>query len=474
MPRRILLVSLNRCTTPDPVFPLGLTYLGSALRRAGHQVEWLDVQIAASSAEALIESFQPDIVGISLRNIDDVLIRVREVYFPDVTEFCARVRRCSRALVVLGGSGFSVFPDRLLAASGADYGIQGEGELAFPALISAIENGSDPSLIPGVVHRQDTRVQAEPPQPAALSLPVLPSDRPDPLVAHYLKASGTLNVQTQRGCAHACCYCTYPVIEGHHNRRRPPDQIAEEFAQLARQGARYLFVVDSIFNSSEAHVVETCEAILRRRPSLSWGCFLRPQGLNADLMRLMKRAGLTHAEFGSDSFTDSVLQEYGKRFRFEDVLQADEAARVAGVERCHFLICGGPGETLETLEQTHAHASRLHGAVIMAVVGMRIYPGTALYRRALKEGRIDATTDLLQPTYYLATGLDPESIFARLQEFSRVTPNWIAGDPSPEYTRLVARLRERGVVGPLWSYFALLQKFRPLAQSASTQHSAPP
>lgn len=473
MPRRILLVSLNRCTAPDPVFPLGLSYLANALRRSGHRVEWHDVQIPSAPAEAVLDAFQPDVVGISLRNIDDVLIRVRETFFSEVAEFCALVRHRSRAVIVLGGSGFSVFPERLLQASGADYGIQGEGEVALPALVAALEAGVMPSGIPGLVVRDADRVRVLPPQPNALSQPIHENDRPDSLVAHYLKASGTLNVQTQRGCSHHCCYCTYPLIEGHHHRRRAPDHIAEEFIELARRGGRYLFIVDSIFNSTEAHVVETCEALLRRGSRVSWGCFLRPQGLTPDLMRLMSRAGLTHAEFGSDSFADSVLQEYGKRFRFEDVLQADAAARSAGVERCHFLICGGPGETLDTLEETHANATRLDGAVIMAVVGMRLYPGTPLHRRAIKEGRIGAHEDLLQPVYYLADGLTVETVFARLQHFSRITPNWIAGDPSPEYTRLVARLRERGVVGPLWSYFALLQKFRPLAPSASTDHAAP-
>ncbi|MCC7374863.1 MAG: cobalamin-dependent protein [Verrucomicrobiales bacterium] len=467
MPRRILLISLNRCTAPDPVFPLGLTCVASALRRAGHAVEWLDVQQPTASLETQIDRFQPHIIGLSLRNIDDVLIRVREVYFPEIAEFCSRIRQRSTALIVLGGSGFSVFPEQLLQASGADFGIHGEGEIAFPALIEALQSNVDPSGIPGLVHLRDGVASANPTTPTPLTQPIESSDRPDALLAHYLKASGTLNVQTQRGCGHACCYCTYPVIEGRQNRRRPPDQIAEEFIQLARRGARYLFIVDSIFNSSETHIVETCEALLRQRSTVAWGCFLRPQGLNADLLRLMKRAGLTHAEFGSDSLSDPVLHEYGKRFRFEDVLQADEAARAAGVDRCHFLICGGPGETFETLDQTHAHAAQLDGAVFMAVVGMRIYPGTTLHRRALREGRITPETDLLHPVYYLAEGLDTDGVFARLQHFARLTPNWIAGNPSPEYTRLVARLRERGVVGPLWGYFALLQKFQPLAAPSS-------
>ena len=67
----------------------------------------------------------------------------------------------------------------------------------------------------------------------------------------------------------------------------------------------------------------------------------------------------------------------------------------------------------------------------MAVVGMRIYPGTDLFERAVAEGRIARDADLLAPTYYLAPGLTAEAVFAQLEEFARRSPNWIVGDPAP-------------------------------------------
>ena len=270
-----------------------------------------------------------------------------------------------------------------------------------------------------------------------------------------------LNVQTQRGCGFRCGYCTYPLIEGRQHRRRPPEMVAEEFAQLQRLGARYVFIVDSVFNSSARHVTEVCEAILRRKVKLSWGCFLRPQGLTADLMKLMARAGLSHIEFGSDSFCDEVLAAYQKDLAFDDILHSSELARQQNMDCCHFLICGGPGETRETLARGFANSQRLKGAVILAVVGTRIYPGTRLFEQAVSEGQISRDADLLTPKYYLAPGLTEEAVFAQLQEFARLSPNWIVGDPAPGYASLVERLRQRGVVGPLWSYFAMLQRIQP-------------
>jgi radical SAM superfamily enzyme YgiQ (UPF0313 family) len=469
MASRILLISANRCTTPDPVFPVGLAHLNAALRQRSHETRWLDLLADAQPFQAALSEFQPQFVGVSLRNIDDVVISKQVTYFEDLAAICRQAREATGARVILGGSGFSVFPQRLLELSGADFGVQGEGERSLPALIAALETGGEWQSIPGLVFRRNGEIVANAPQAGPVEGAVEGPDRPALLVDHYLRVGGMLNVQTQRGCRFRCCYCTYPVIEGRTNRRRPPEVVADELEQLERHGAKYAFLVDSIFNSSPAHVAETCEAIRRRKLGLRWGCFLRPQGLTSELMKLMAHAGLEHIEFGSDSFCDTVLAACDKGLRFDDILRSSELAREAGLEFCHFLICGGPGETIATIETTFQNSRCLPGAVVMAVVGMRIYPGTALAARAVREGRLAPNADLLQPVYYLAAGLTEEGVFERLRVFSRRAPNWIVGDPSPEYTRLVQRLRSRGVVGPLWSYAAVLQRImpRPVAEVPS-------
>lgn len=320
MSSRVLLISANRCTAPDPVFPLGLAHLNSALRAAGHECHWLDSLADAPRFEELLKSSRANFVGISLRNIDDVLIRKKETYFEDLPSLVSLVRRELNCPVILGGSGFSIFPEQLLELAGADFGIAGEGETAMVALLHALRSGTNYRDLPGLVYREKGRVIMNLPTPHPFNGPLGELDRPVPHTSHYLQTGSMLNVQTQRGCAFRCCYCTYPVIEGRQHRRRPAEQVADEFAQLQKTGAKYAFIVDSVFNSTTRHVAETCEAILRRGIRLPWGCFLRPQGLTPDLMRLMARAGLAHIEFGADSFCDEVLASYRKDFTFEDIL----------------------------------------------------------------------------------------------------------------------------------------------------------
>jgi len=468
MASRILLISINRYTMPAAVFPLGLAYLNAALRRAGHDTRWLDCHADSRPLSAVLAEYRPDFVGVSIRNIDDVSIRKRETFYDGLDAMIETVREVNPCPVVLGGSGYSIFPERLLQLTGADYGIQGEGEESFPALISALANGRDVTNIPGLVYRRGREIVVNARQLLRGAIGLEAADRPPRLVSRYLQRGGMMNLQTQRGCIHACCYCAYPVIEGPAHRRRPPDLIAHELAQLEAQGVKYVFIVDSVFNSSPRHVMETGEAILARKLNLRWGCFLRPQGLTPSLMDLMVRAGLAHIEFGSDSFCDSVLEAYGKRLTFDDIRRSSELARQHGVDFCHFLICGGPGETRETLDSSFENSQSLGGAVVLAVVGMRIFPGTALHRRLLRAGEMTDGADLLTPTYYVAPGLTEEEIFARLRQFSARSPNWIIGDPTPDYTRLVERLRGRGVAGPLWSYLPLIQRLWPASPARTS------
>ena len=241
---------------------------------------------------------------------------------------------------------------------------------------------------------------------------------------------------------------------------------------MAACGARYVFVVDSVFNSSPSHVFETCEAILRRGVKMKWGCFLRPQGLTAEQMGIMARAGLAHIEFGSDSFSDTVLEAYEKKLRFDDIRHSADLAASAKVDQCHFLILGGPGETPETLEETLINSRQLRDSVVLPIVGMRVYPGTSLHRRTIAEGAIKSTTELLEPFHYVAAGLTADQISRRLATFVKTNPNWIIGEPPSSFHQLVGRLRNRGVVGPLWTYFAMLQRL-PLAPAPEVVPASP-
>ncbi|HSD11010.1 MAG TPA: cobalamin-dependent protein, partial [Candidatus Binatia bacterium] len=139
---RLLLVSANTEKIPDPVYPIGAALVGAAARRAGHDVEAVDLCFAEDARSLVVDAvrdFGPHVVGLSLRNLDNSAYPENCSYIEDYRALVSWVRQTTDAPVVLGGAGFTVMPTTILEDLGADYGVVGEGEFALPWLLGEIE-----------------------------------------------------------------------------------------------------------------------------------------------------------------------------------------------------------------------------------------------------------------------------------------------------------------------------------------------
>ena len=220
--------------------------------------------------------------------------------------------------------------------------------------------------------------------------------------------------------------------------------------ELQEAGARYLFVTDSVFNGDVEHAEAVAEAFSRAGVRVPWGAFFAPTRPPDGFYDRMARAGCTHAEFGTEAFSDRMLARLRKTFRVADVFAAHRAARAAGVHVAHFLLLGGPGESLETLGETLDAAESLSDAALFFFCGMRVYPGTELERIARREGRLGDRQSLLEPVFYEPHGLPLAEIAAHVERRAEGRLNWIVGAGAARASALVARLHERGGAGPLW------------------------
>lgn len=456
--KKVLLVSINRCKYPYPVYPLGVSHIASALMSQEYSVRLCDMGIENDQLESIISEFQPDYVGLSMRNIDDIRIDNTAYFIPELNDVIKRVRSCSKVPVVLGGSAFSLFPAQLLKLTGADYGIISEGEETIIKLFALLSQNSQPSemqlsLLPGLVFHLGDSVKCNTVKsmdPKAISF----AFRDSAIEPYYRENSGVINIQTQRGCPCKCCYCTYPLIEGSSPRYRSAEQVVSELIESKNRGNDYFFFVDSVFNTNSNHVISICEEIISREVNITWSCFLKPSNLSEEMMVLMARAGLKHIEFGSDSFCDSVLHEYNKDFTFEEIYNASEWARIQNINYAHFLITGGPGETEESLQQSFENSKRLRKTVIFPFTGMRLFPGTTLFDRAIKEKIIDSSANCLEPLFYISPKISKEKISEILKSFHKIMPNWVIEDASPAVMSVMSNLRKKGISGPLWEFLA--------------------
>ena len=445
---KVLLVSANTHAQPYPVYPLGLDYVAGAIENR-HQVQIVDMNALGddSALRDRIAGFTPDIIGLSIRNIDNTDTTSPKGFMADHRRLTDTIRTCSQAALVLGGSGFTIFPFETVHALAADYGIIGEGE-RLSVLLDALENRQDVTMIPGIVTRRSRGV-IPPPWKNDIRRRFDPIQ---PHVAHYLEKGGMLNLQSKRGCCFNCIYCTYPHIEGRAPRLFAPEEVAETARRLQEAGAKYFFVTDSAFNSSPSHSLAVAQAFRRAGVSIPWGAFFAPVTPAEDYFRILANAGLTHVEFGTESLSDPVLRAYRKPFQSGDVIKAHNAAIDAGLYVGHYFLLGGPGETNATVDQTLERTARLDKCVLFFFCGMRIYPQTELFNIARDEGQAKGSETLLDPVFYRSTSLDSREILTRVQEKAAGQPNWIIGDGGEKTAEVLSRLYRRGHTGPLWEY----------------------
>ncbi|MCK5681429.1 lipid biosynthesis B12-binding/radical SAM protein [bacterium] len=406
---RVLLISTNRATTPYVVYPLGMAVIAGALTKVGHQVEQLDMLATENDENRLqktITEFAPDFICLSLRNIDNVdSISGDAGWFLEQSRTTvADVRALSKAPLIIGGPAFSLMPEAILDYLKADYGVIGEGEEALPRLLHEILNNNQPPTI----IRGETPLNGE--QFAT------PQFHPE-LLDFYQNRSGIANLQSKRGCPHHCSYCTYPELEGHTFRRRPAAKVVDDIEHLIKTyGIETIFFVDSVFNDDQGHHLAIAEEILRRSLKIKWSAFFRPAGMDQQALSLMQKSGLFAVEAGSDALTDRTLKGLSKGFKLDDIFTTHKLCLELKLPIAHYLIFGGPDETSATLTEGLENLNQLDGGVIFLFSGLRILPGTALYKRALKEGVLAADTSLLRPTYYFSPKIDPATMNQKITD----------------------------------------------------------
>ena len=185
-----------------------------------------------------IRSFQPDIIGISIRNIDDtggyqVHFLLQDVK-DDVVDHC---KREFHGPIVIGGPSVGISGIEMLEYFDLEYAIRGDGEAVMPEFVACIETHQPPEGLEGLVIRRAGKI-IQNGEPAMIhDLDSLPFPKPPRYLNlnSYRRFGSPLHIQTKRGCAFSCSYCTYNKIEGKKYRLRSPELVADEIEMLVKR-----------------------------------------------------------------------------------------------------------------------------------------------------------------------------------------------------------------------------------------------
>jgi hypothetical protein len=454
---RIAFVSGNREKLPDAVIPLGMLYV-MASTPDPHEKLLVDLCFEVDPIEALrerIAAFRPDLVALGMRNIqnnDYSGIGDNLAYYG---ELIAAIRSVAEAPIVIGGGGFSVMPRRLMERLRPDYGISGEGERAFAALVGALE-GDPARLEPiGSLHRfAGGELISNPPDRGFLDMNRLPNPDRRLVDPRYARLYGIDSIQTKRGCPLRCDYCTYPTIEGRVGRTREPAAVVDEMFRVLEQqpATKHLFIVDSVFNLPKAHAKAVCRELIARNWRVPWTCYANPLGFDRELAELARAAGCAGMEIGSDSGCDEVLARLRKGFTVEHIRALHRLCSEAGISDCHAFILGTRGESLDDVRRTLDFVVDLdpYSAILMIWVD---------------------DTESLDPRLRAQRRRFRQRIEELLLGFENRPPTWAIPPLGINFDADLFRgLRRAGLHGPLWQHMRARGGAGPPPSSLDAKH----
>lgn len=410
-------------------FDTRLACAATVLRRAGH-----DVRILRREEQLIRLGFDWDQAEAQLRKTLDEFrpeLVVQSVATPAMPEAC-QIARWVREIVgpqavnVLCGTHPSGVPDLALTESpDVDAVAVGEYEMT---LRDVADHGLSRE-IPGLVLRDDGRFIHTAQRPTVLDVDTLGppaydlldldfQTRPNPWTIRYLNLS-SINIRTSRGCPNRCAFCAEHLVSGLGVRFHSVDYVMEQVRYACdRLGVEGVNFEDDTLGADRERLLAICEALQRGgfHQRLRWGCLMRVDQAEPELLAAMKAAGCIQIEYGFESGSDAVLKGVGKNATVEQNRRAVRLTREAGMRIFADIMVGLPGETREDLEAT-LRFLRWARPEILSAGRLLPMPGTVLYRRLPEPVRTSLSWEgysyTPQPGFQINLTNVPDSEFER-------------------------------------------------------------
>lgn len=368
------------CSYNAPNFlfpPLELMYLSAQAKAAGGETLLLDAIAEGLTAEAALErtvAFKPDIV-VAIMAIE---------YFDNDVEFMGKVKAALPGATV-GSFGYlpSSFASETLNATGNDFVMMGEPDLALGELVRLMAAGEERPDVAGIAWRQDDG-QASPAEYQRIeSLEVLPyadqSAIDHSLYGEPFFGHPYTTFQSARGCPFPCAYCVRTF--GRKLALASAEHVVGEVTEaVERHGIRSFRFMDDTFTVSRKRVFEICDGLADISDKIRWSCLTRPNTIDGEMAAALKRAGCRRIYVGIESGSQKVIDYLQRGYDLDNVMANLEQVRLSGLEMVGWFIVGSPVEDRDDFEASLALARKLKLDYI-AVSTLAPYPGTELFER---------------------------------------------------------------------------------------------
>lgn len=347
--------------------PLGIGFLISVLREAGHTVSFIDNYLEPTGfpASGYLQQHDVDIVGIHANTIcyRDTRRMLNELQ-------SLRERGDWQGKIVVGGPHTSAAPETI--PDFVDHIVLGEGE---QAILDIVDGTAARVIKAPMIEDLDSL-----PRPAYDVFARLPYH----YTAEWLPVEPVFTMNTSRGCPYHCTFCSVGSIWGRRYKCFSADRVLDDIQYLVREhNAKGIYFREDNFTANHKRVTEFCEQLIRKGIQIKWMCETRVDSLSRELLELMQRSGCTGLYLGLESGSQRLLDFMKKGITLEQSENVIRWCNGLGIHTLASFIVGVPTETEEERQITIDFAKLL----TPTTAGFNIFvgiPRSPLYDYVLK------------------------------------------------------------------------------------------
>jgi anaerobic magnesium-protoporphyrin IX monomethyl ester cyclase len=391
------------------VFPLGLAYVASAIKDE-HEVYCWDPNVAENPEKEfpeLLEKVNPEVVGLSLRNIDSAVSSSTTWYYPRFVSMVRTIRqKAPHAKIVVGGPSFSLFAKEIMKRNPEiDFGVILDGEEPFARLL---KDFTHPERVNNVIFRKEKLICFS--ETKAFDFKFRKPARELFNLKKYKQKKFSMNVLSKRGCAFKCTFCPNAFLAGYNYRFRSPELVAEEVEELRNNyGIDSFRFADATFNCPLDYASNICKELKKRKVDIEWTADFHTAYINESFMRDAVESNCKWFTFSPDGASNETLSMLKKGITVEDIKRTISLAKkIDGARVCYGFLYNLPSLNSNQIwglaklipKMEHELGRKLLGIYMTKI---RIFPYSEIYDLAIKESQIGKETDLIYPRYYSKT-----------------------------------------------------------------------
>lgn len=382
---------------------LGIEYLSSALRKAGHETKLIFDPVLFSDSGGINIPYLSRYFNYSARILNEISSFAPQLIcfscgtdnFSWALETAKKIKSSFSIPIIFGGVHATSVPEKVIGQSCIDFVCLGEGEEAIVELAQEIEDGPGNRSIKNIWLKDGESIICNEVRPLKEDLDDISFPDKELYYRKYRFMFTGYTIITSRGCPHSCSYCINSILRNiYHNkgsylRRRSEENVIEELKVAKdRYRPKFIHFCDEVFTCDKEWLTKFI-LLYKKDINLPFACYVSPSFADEETIGLLKEGGCYKAQMGVQTLNEQKRRNFlNRHYSNDDIVRIIESFKKSKIYLTCDNIFGLPGEDeIDLLETVKFYLANRPNH--MEVFWLKYYPATPIVNTAKNMGLID-------------------------------------------------------------------------------------